>query len=235
MREDEYTEFKKTTGELNEAMVSISGILNKHHKGKVYFGLKNDGTPVRFTITDSTLRDVSRKIFEAIRPQMIPTVTTDMIDGNEVIVVEFQGDDVPYSAFGKYYIRTADEDRELTPAELRKIMIGQEYAENWENKTSDETISDADGKTLERFYRDAVKCGRMPDYGYDKEAILRRIGVLNGDALTNAGRVLFSSRHPLVLKMAVFATEHKETFLDIVREEGNIFQLIDAAVGYIVI
>ena len=234
MWEDEYTEFKKTTGELNEAMVSISSILNKHRQGKVYFGLKNDGKPVRFTITDSTLRDVSRKIFEAIRPQIIPTVTTDVIDGNEVIVVEFQGDDVPYSAFGKYYIRTADEDRELTPAELRKIMVGQEYAENWENKTSDETISDADDKTLESFYRDAVKCGRMPDYGYDKEAILRRIGVLNGAALTNAGRVLFSSRHPIVLKMAVFATEHKETFLDIVREEGNIFQLIDAAVGYII-
>ena len=50
-----------------------------------------------------------------------------------MIIVEFQGDDVPYSAFGKYYIRTADEDRELTPAELRKIMAGQEYAENWEN------------------------------------------------------------------------------------------------------
>jgi hypothetical protein len=32
MREDEYTEFKKTTGELNEAMVSISSILNKHRQ-----------------------------------------------------------------------------------------------------------------------------------------------------------------------------------------------------------
>ena len=36
MREDEYTEFKKTTGEVNEAMVSISGILNKHRQGKVF-------------------------------------------------------------------------------------------------------------------------------------------------------------------------------------------------------
>ena len=78
MREDEYTEFKKTTGELNEAMVSISSILNKHRQGKIYFGLKNDGKPIRFTITDSTLRDVSRKIFEAIRPQIIPTVATSM-------------------------------------------------------------------------------------------------------------------------------------------------------------
>lgn len=234
MREDEYIEFKKTTGELNEAMVSIASILNKHRQGKVYFGLKNDGSPYRFTITDSTIRDVSRKVFEAIRPQIIPTITTEMLDGNEVIVVEFRGDDVPYSAFGKYYIRTADEDRELTPAELRKIMVGQEYSENWENKTSDATISDVDDKTLEAFYRDAVQCGRMPEYGFDKHSILSKIGVLNGDYLTNAGKILFSRKHPIVLKMAVFATEHKETFLDIAREEGNLFQLIDAAVGYII-
>lgn len=34
--------------------------------------------------------------------------------------------------------------------------------------------------------------------------------------------------------MAVFATDHKTTFLDIVREEGNIFQLIDHSINYIV-
>ena len=234
MREDEFDEFKRTTGELNEAMVSISSILNKHRKGKIYFGLKNDGSPVRFTITDSTERDVSRKIYEAIRPQIIPTITTDAIDGSEVIIVDFHGDDVPYSAFGKYYIRTADEDRELTPSELRKIMVGQEYSENWCNKTSDETIGDVDEKTLEAFYRSAVQCNRMPDYGLDKATILAKIGVLNGSKLTNAGKYLFSKNRPAVLKMAVFATEHKETFLDIAREEGNIFQLIDAAVGYII-
>ncbi len=39
-REDERNEFKKTTGELNEAMISISSILNKHGSGKIYFGLK---------------------------------------------------------------------------------------------------------------------------------------------------------------------------------------------------
>jgi len=63
---------------------------------KIYFGLKNDGTPFGFTVTDSTVRDVSRKIFEAIRPQIIPTAMSEILDGREVIVVEFQGDDVPY-------------------------------------------------------------------------------------------------------------------------------------------
>ena len=81
-REDEHTEFKKTTAELTEAMCSISAILNKHGEGTLYFGVKNDGTPFPFTIADSTLRDVSRKVFEAIKPQIFPSIDeTRMIIG----------------------------------------------------------------------------------------------------------------------------------------------------------
>ena len=234
MREDELIEFKKTTGELNEAMISISSMLNKHRRGKIYFGIKNDGTPAPFTINESTLRDVSRRVFESIKPQIIPVIKTEIINGIEVICVEFSGEDVPYSAFGKYYIRTADEDRELTPSELRKIMIGQEYKENWENKASGQTIDDVDEKTLSSFYNAAISCGRMPDIGYDKKTILNQLGVLNGNTLTNAGVVLFSQNKPITLKMAVFATEHKTTFLDIEKEEGNIFQLIDTAMSFVI-
>ena len=233
-REDELQEFKKTTGELNDAMISVSAILNKHKHGTLYFGLKNDRTPFPFTITDSTLRDVSRKIFEAIKPQIIPTISTRIENGTEIIVVEFSGEDVPYSAFGKYYIRTADEDREMSPSELRKMMISREYTENWENRSSKSTVADVDDKTLMRFFDSAVKCGRLPDISYDKVELLQKLGVLNDNVLTNAGEYLFSKNNPITLKMAVFATDHKTTFLDISREEGNIFQLIDAALEYIV-
>lgn len=234
LREDEHREFKKTTGELNEAMVSVSAMLNKHKQGKIYFGLRNDGTPNPFTITDSTLRDVPRKVYESIKPQLIPLVDTEEIDGVEVITLTFSGEDVPYSAFGKYYIRIADEDRELTPAELRKIMIRREYEENWENKTTNQTVDEADDRTIKAFYDSAVSCGRLPEIEYDKRKILDQLGVLNGNHLSNAGVCLFSSRKPIPLKMAVFATDHKETFLDLDRTEGNIFELIDAAVTYIV-
>jgi len=234
LREDELHEFKKTTGELKEAMVSISSILNKHGHGTLYFGLKNDGTPFPFTIRDSTLRDVSRKIYEAIRPQIFPKIETVSIEGVDVIAVTFEGKEVPYSAFGKYYMRTADEDRELSPNELRKLMVGMEYEENWETCASKETLDDVDTATLDGFYRAATECGRLPEIGSAKTQVLSRLGLLNGECLTNAGRLLFSAKKPLVLKMAVFATDHKTTFLDIVRKEGNIFQLIDASMQYIV-
>ena len=168
LREDEQTEFKKTTGELNEALISISAILNKHGEGVVYFGMKNDGTPYRFTINDSTVRDVSRKIYESIKPQIFPTVEIQSIDGVDVIAVTFSGKESPYSANGKYYIRIADEDRELTPGELRRIMIGKEYEDNWENRTSIDTISDVDEQTFVSFCRAGKDCGRLPELYQDK-------------------------------------------------------------------
>ena len=50
MIENETREFKKTTGEINEGVVSIVSILNKHKKGELYFGIKNDGTPLKLQI-----------------------------------------------------------------------------------------------------------------------------------------------------------------------------------------
>ena len=40
--ETETLEFKKSTGELKEAVQSICAILNKHQHGELYFGVKPD-------------------------------------------------------------------------------------------------------------------------------------------------------------------------------------------------
>ena len=37
----------------------------------------------------------------------------------------------------------------MAPNELRKMMIAQEYEENWENMSSSETIEDIDRTTFE--------------------------------------------------------------------------------------
>ena len=37
-KESEMIELKKSTSELKEAVIAVAAILNKHGKGKVYFG-----------------------------------------------------------------------------------------------------------------------------------------------------------------------------------------------------
>ena len=40
-KESEIFEFKKTTAELKEGVISIVAILNKHGSGELYFGVSN--------------------------------------------------------------------------------------------------------------------------------------------------------------------------------------------------
>ena len=65
------------------------------------------------------------------------------------------------SAMGRYYLHTADEDREVTPAELKQFFVANEYKEKWE-KTRSETLSkQADKKEVKTFYEKTVSAGRM--------------------------------------------------------------------------
>lgn len=61
-REAETLEFKKSTGEPEEGVISIGAILNKHQKGELYFGVKADGSPIGQEISEKTLREISQAI-----------------------------------------------------------------------------------------------------------------------------------------------------------------------------
>lgn len=127
--ETEIIEFKKSTGELKEGVISLASMLNKHSAGTVYFGVKNNGDVIGQEIGDRTLRDISQMIASSIKPQIIPTITLELLENHNVIKVSAQGNEKPYSAFGRYYIRSADEDRELSPIELKRMMQEQENSD----------------------------------------------------------------------------------------------------------
>ncbi len=121
--ETELVEFKKTTGELKEGIVSLASMLNKNGKGTLYFGVRNDGEIVGQQIGDRTMREISQSIANAIKPQIIPTIIMELCDDKNIIKVNVEGDEKPYSAYGKYYMRFADEDREISPQQLRRLML----------------------------------------------------------------------------------------------------------------
>ena len=231
-RENEIVEFKETSGEINEAVIDIVAMLNKHGRGTLYFGVKNNGNVIGFQIGDSTERDIFRKIFEKIKPQIYPEIETDTI--NRIIKVSFEGREKPYSADGRYYKRVADESREMTPSELAQFILEVNY-KNWEKQTTDNSIDDVDETALKNFLNKALKAKRMPNMNYDKLALLEKLNLLTTDKkyLNNAGRALFSNLKPLKLKMAVFATNEKRTFVDISPVEGNLFELLDEAEKYV--
>ena len=121
--ETELIEFKKSTGELKEGIISLASMLNKNGKAVLYFGIRNDGEVIGQQIGDRTMREVSQGIANAIKPQIIPEIIMELCDNKNIIKVTAEGDEKPYSAYGKYYMRSADEDREITPQQLRNLML----------------------------------------------------------------------------------------------------------------
>ena len=233
--ETEVLEFKKSTSEIKEAMDDICAMLNKHGYGTLYFGVKPNGDVVGQQVSTSALDDIGRTIKDAIKPMIYAKVKNfDLNNGLEYIEVKVKGNERPYSSYGRYYMRVVDRAEEMTPSELRNIMFETDYSSIWENTITDYIIDDIDDTTLKNFYTKAVSSGRLePLDTYNKKELLTILDVLKDTHLTNAGYVLFSNKKPVVLKMAVFMSDERIQFNDIVRLQDNIYNLIDQGISYI--
>ena len=232
--EDEKTEFKKSSAEIMDAIVSMASILNKHREGTLYFGVANDGTVVGQQIGADTVRNVSHKIYEFLKP--IPDISVNLLEsgGKKYIRVDFHGNEVPYSANDKYYMRVSDENRTITRTQLRELFgsITPSYLE-WENGCTEFGADDIDENILIKNYRDGRDAGRLTEPYSDKEAVLKKLGLLRNEKLTNAGHLLFSKDKPILLKVAMFATDGKLTFLDQNHFRGNVFECINEGMAFI--
>lgn len=121
--ESEYLEFKKSTSQINSALESISAMLNKNGKGKVIFGVNDNGDVVGQTIGNKTLRDLSHEITNRIVPSIVPKISSELCDDKIVIIVEFHGDNKPYSADGNYYIRSGSENKKILQDQLKELLF----------------------------------------------------------------------------------------------------------------
>ena len=114
MKETETIEFKKTTAELKEAVISISSMLNKQGFGTVYFGIEDSGKVVGQSIGFNTLNRVTQTIVDNIEPKIYPKVEVIEIDGKSCIQVIANGINSPYFAYNRAYIRVGESDKKET-------------------------------------------------------------------------------------------------------------------------
>lgn len=231
--ESETQEFKRTTSEIKQAIISMSAMLNKHGVGTIYFGVDSKGNVIGQDVSEGTLREISQIISEKLKPQIYPTIEKMTIENKSIIKVEINGDDTPYSAYGRYYLRTADEDRDIAPNELKKMMKEDVGSDSFEIKKTEDKITDIDDDSVQRFINSAIEAKRLPNDKSDNISIVKKLGLTSEDCLNNAGRILFSKNKPVAVKMAVFATNEKITFIDQKIIENNIINLLDITEAYI--
>lgn len=198
--ETEKIEFKKTTGELREGITSLASMLNKNGYGVLYFGVKDNGDVVGQQIGDRTLREISQSIANFIKPQVIPTIEHELVDDKNVIKIEVRGSEKPYSAYGRYYMRSADEDRELSPTALKELM---------DKQSSSDILtlipSPVQALTFNKLKIAYVTAGLTVEQATFED----NTGLKNGDGKYNMMAFLLADENDISIKVVTFAGKDK--------------------------
>ncbi len=210
----------------------MAAMLNKHGAGELWFGVKSDGSAVGLEVNEKTLRDVSQTIAAHIEPRIYPQIAARTRRGAKCIQIVFSGSDAPYFAYGRSYVRVADEDRQMSARELEKFFMARNRdGARWDSQPGDFQLRDMDAKRVARFLDKAgLKTGRANS---DLKNALEKLGVLKGGVLLQAAPLFFAKHPPLQLRCAVFAGATSAHLLDQHDFDGDILELIEEAQKYI--
>lgn len=232
--ESETLELKKSTGELKAGIVSLVAMLNKHHRGELWFGIKTEGTVVGQSISDASLREVSKSIGDHIEPKVYPSVEKVMLDGKPCIRVQVEGKEAPYYAYGRAYIRVGDEDRQVSSRELENFILEKNRDRlRWDMDICPQATQDDISSTkLKRFL---TSCGLKYDTAQNA---LDNLNLLKKHKILNAAVLCFGKKPEKFfanakLRCATFGTTDTTVPLDMKDIVGDVFTLIEKAEKYI--
>lgn len=237
-KESETVEFKKSVSELDSALKTICAFLN-NRGGVVYFGIDNSGNITGQLLNDSNLREISQKIRNKIKPQITPKIVTCYVNNIPIIEISVTkaSDDIYYYN-GVAYDRSGTETVIMPPDEVKRRILEANQI-TWEKQIfKGATIDFLNFSTIDKFLEMARKAKRLPETREDKETILRKLGLITDEGITNAAIVLFgkeSSRYfeNTLLRCGRFKDEIKEFFIDIKDYGVNIFENLENGISFI--
>lgn len=234
--ESEFIEHKLSTAELSEALQAMSGMLNKHGRGTIYFGVADNGEAIGFPCRKDTENDIQQRIAQKIDPApTVSTVLTRIGDGTKgIIEVQFSGNRPPYQYNGRFYMRNSRADDPMDASELEQyILARRKNYTSWENAEGDQALSDISEHLVEEVYRASKEIQReYPTYpGVEKT--LRFFGLLCKSAQPNNAAVALFGRRSITLKTATYRSFDRSEASDMNVVKGNIIELISLAMDYV--
>lgn len=234
-------EFKETTGQLERGIETLCAFLNGTG-GTVLFGVNDKGKIIGQELSDKTKRDIAEAI-RRIEPFATIEVSYTAIPGTNKSVITLNVEEQrfmrPFTYKGRAYQRI-ESVTSMMPQEKYNLLLMQRRGKyGWESMfNSDLQISDLDENAIIRAVRAGINSGRLPETTIREEitTILEKFDLLHNGKLNNASAVLFGRNfydYPqCLLRLARFKGTTKEEFIDSQRVQGNIFDLLDAAMSF---
>lgn len=240
-KEGNNLEFKESTGQLDRSMETLCAFLNGEG-GTILYGVRDDGKIIGQTISDTTKRCIAEAI-NRIEPFVDLEIAYVAVPETEkyviVVFVEEQRFMRPFTYKGRAYQRIESTTTVMSQERYNHLLMERGGKYGWEAMINpDLKITDLDENAILGAVREGIRNGRLPETTIREEipVILKKFRLLNDGKLNNAAAVLFGKElydYPqCLLRMARFKGTTKEEFIDNQRAEGNIYELLDAAMAF---
>ena len=244
--ESEFLELRQSTGQRDEAAQTICGMLNRPQPngGHVLFGVTPSGRPVGQQMGDRTIEDVRTEL-RKISPRVSPRIDRVPVAADrEVIAVAVPAAYRPPYTYQRRPYRRAGRTTTVMPMdEYERVLLARRYREDvrWENAPAENwSLDELDTGRIRRVVQLARRRDRLDAPGDDSAELLERLGLCAGGVLRNSAVVLFGQAAPIAARMpqcllraARFRGADRMEFLDSRQFQGNAFDLLEHAEGFL--
>ena len=236
--EGESIEFKRSTGEMKEAMQTLCAFLNGVG-GTVLFGVRPDCKAEGQVVSDQTLREIAQAT-ERFDPAVHLSIRRAKVHGGrEVVAIAVEGDlgKRPFAYDGRPYERVGSTTRRMAQSHYEKALLDRAHGtRRWETEPAEDVgLREMDRDEVFRIVEIARSLGRLVGpVGTRLADILDRLKLRRDGKILQAAVVLFGKEfmpdYPQCeLRMARFRGTDKTEFLDQRQIRGPAFKLLEEA------
>ena len=240
--ECEHIEFKTSTGSITSGVQTVCAFLNSKEGGIFVFGVTDSGQIVGQAVSDKTRKDIAIETAKIEPFIKIDIIYIPVEDTKFVIVFKVDGGDKgPYLYDGRAFIR----NQSTTMRMARDEFVDLHHQSNqtlWESLPNDRcTVKDLDTNRIKEIVRMGVFEKRLPESAASLSVsnLLIKFGLFVEGKLNNAAVLLFCKKEDKQffqssIQLARFKGIDKTEFLDTKLLRGNIFDLYDKAMDFLV-
>ena len=200
--ESELQEFKAGLSEMDKGIVSLTAMLNKNGKGKIYFGVADDGEVLglKGTLGRETIKKIGTRIAESVKPALVPRIYFEEYGAETVIVLEAIGYNKPYSASGEYRIRVGSENKKIDPELLGELFFSNPAA----------MAANAEASTQELTFNELKRLYVARGLTIDDATFARNMGLLTRNGSYNYLAEILSDSNNCSIKVVRFQGKDKQ-------------------------
>ena len=237
--EGQTVERKESLGERREIVETCAAFASAQG-GRIYLGVRDDGTVVGIQIGKGTLEGLANDIAQNTVPKLVPAITTVQVAGRTVIEVQTtENPTKPVSAYGRAYRRSGRTNQVLVASEIAELYFASRGVTWDETVRADAMLDDIDAEKVRKFLSRARSERQWEvDAQTPVEPALRQLNLMKNGQLTIAALLLFGKNPQRFLlqakvRCARFKGNDEVEFLDLKVFEGDLIQQVEEAMGFV--